>query len=369
MKPDYDSIVIGARVAGSITSTLLGEYGHKVLLLDRAHFPSDTLSTHFFRSPALKSFERIDVFDEVQASAPHMVDMLNDIEGHTWVEPVTDKDNLNFFLCVRRITLDAILSRRVQNESNVDFRQGARLTDVIRDNGSVIGAVWTDETGEHQATARVVIGADGFYSQVAKLVGPSMEDFEPVRRAMYFSYFQNLPSLERPAAEFYFRGDHLVYLFATDENLTLIAVSVPISEFENYRKDAKTEMFSILESLPDLAPRLKSADMASQIKGAGNIPCYLRFPYGNGWALVGDSGLVFDPWSGQGIDHASQHAVMLADSLHEYFENKKTWDEAMSSYHTQRNKSSRKNFERTRVVARDIRVMSQAALNTRGLTD
>jgi len=369
MKPDYDAIVVGARVAGSITATLLGEYGHKVLLLDRANFPSDTLSTHFFRSPSLKSFERMGILDEVQSSAPHMVDMFNDIEGHTWTESVVDKDDLNYFLCVRRITLDEILTRRVQTESNVDFHQGARFTDVIRENGSVIGAVWNDEAGEHQSTARVVIGADGFYSQVAKLVEPKLEDFEPVRRAMYFSYFQNVPSLERPAAEFYFRGDHLVYVFATDENLTLIAVSVPISEFEQYRKDSKSEMISVLKSLPDLAPRLQSAEMVAPIKGAGNIPCYLRVPYGNGWALVGDSGLVFDPWSGQGIDHASQHATMLADTLHEYFENKKTWDEAMSSYHSQRNRSSKKNFERTRVVARDIRVMSQAALKTRGMIE
>jgi len=367
MKPEYDVIVIGARVAGSITATLLGEYGHKVLLLDRAHFPSDTLSTHFFRSPALKSFERMGVLDEVQSSAPHMVEMLNDIEGHVWTEPVVDNDGFNYFLCVRRITLDAILSQRVQKETNVNFLQGARFTDVIRENGSVTGAIWADDAGEHRTTARVVVGADGFYSQLAKLVEPEMEEFEPVRRAMYFSYFQNLPSLGRPTAEFYFRDDHLVYVFATDDNLTLIAGSVPISEFDQYRKNPEGEMMSLLATLPSLASRLNSAEMASPIKGAGNIPCYRRFPYGNGWALVGDSGLIFDPWSGKGIDHASQHAVILADLLHEYFENKKTWDESMSSYHYQRNRLSKKSFERTRTVARDIRVMSQAALKSRGL--
>jgi len=369
MKPDYDAIVIGARVAGSITATLLGEYGHKILLLDRAHFPSDTLSTHFFRSYSLKSFERAGVFEQVQSAAPHMVDMFNDIDGHAWKEAIVDKNDLNYFLCVRRITLDSILTTRVQKESNVNFIQGARFSELLRENGSIVGAKWTDDKGEHEATARVVIGADGFYSQVAKLVQPQMEEFEPIHRAMYFSYFQNLTSHDPPAAEHYFRGDHLVYVFSTDADLTLVSISVPISEFDAYKKDAKREMMSILDSLPNLAPRLAKAEMAAPIKGAGNIPCYMRVPYGNGWALVGDSGLVFDPWSGQGIDHASQHAVMLADSLHEYFDNKKTWNEAMSSYHSQRNRSSKKNFERTRVVARDIRVMSQAALKTRGLID
>jgi 2-polyprenyl-6-methoxyphenol hydroxylase-like FAD-dependent oxidoreductase len=368
MSTDYDAIVVGARVAGSITATLLGEYEYKVLLLDRAYFPSDTLSTHFFRYPALQSFQRIGVYEQVQSVAPHMVDMFNDIEGHAWSEPIQGRDGLDFFLCVRRITLDAILTGRVKIESNVTFLQGARFTDLIRSDDSVVGAKWSDDSGEHQATARIVIGADGLYSQVAKLVEPETEEFEPVRRVMYYTYFRDLSSLERPSAEFHFRGDHLVYVFPTDEELTLIAVSSPISEFDRYKKDAKSEMMSMLERLPILAPRLKSAEMAAPIKGAGNIPCYLRVPYGDGWALVGDSALVFDPWSGQGIDHASQHAVMLADELDAFFTNKKTWNEAMSSYHSMRNRSSKKNFERTRVVARDIRVMSEAALKSRGIS-
>jgi flavin-dependent dehydrogenase len=367
MNSDYDAIVVGARVAGSITATLLGGKGYKVLLLDRAHFPSDTLSTHFFRYPALKSFQRMGVFDQVQSIAPHMVDMFNDIEGHMWSEPIQGKDDLNYFLCVRRITLDAILAERVRKESNVKFHQGARFTELIRKNGSIVGAKWSDVSGENQATARVVIGADGFYSQVAKLVEPETEVFEPVHRAMYYSYFKNLTPSDTPSAEFYFRGDRLVYVFPTDGNLTLVAVSVPISEFDSYKKNAKGEMMSFLNGIPSLAPRIQPAEIAAPIKGAGNIPCYMRVPYGDGWALVGDSALVFDPWSGQGIDHASQHAVFLADALYEYFQSKKTWDEAMSEYHSLRNKSSKKNFERTRVVARDIRVMTAAALKSRGI--
>ena len=368
MSTDYDAIIVGARVAGSITATLLGEYGYKVLLLDRAHFPSDTLSTHFFRYPSLRSFQRMGVFDQVQSVAPHMVDMFNDIEGHAWTEPVTGNDGLDYFLCVRRITLDSILTERVKQVPNVTFLQGARFTELIRDGESVVGAEWSDESGAHKETARVVIGADGFYSQVAKLVEPEMEDFEPVRRAMYFSYFKNVTPLERPTAGFYFQGDRLVYVFDTDDDLTLVAVSVPISEFDAYRKDAEGEMMSFINDIPSLTPRLESAEAVAPFKGAGNIPCYLRVPYGNGWALVGDSALVFDPWSGQGIDHASQHAVMLADELHDFFSNKKTWGEAMSSYHSQRNRTTKKNFERTRVVARDLRVMSAAALKSRGIS-
>jgi flavin-dependent dehydrogenase len=42
----YHAIIIGARCAGSPTAMLLARRGFKVLLLDRATFPSDTVSTH-----------------------------------------------------------------------------------------------------------------------------------------------------------------------------------------------------------------------------------------------------------------------------------------------------------------------------------
>ena len=42
----YDAIVIGARCAGSPTAMLLARKGYRVLLVDKAGFPSDTLSTH-----------------------------------------------------------------------------------------------------------------------------------------------------------------------------------------------------------------------------------------------------------------------------------------------------------------------------------
>lgn len=367
MNRDNDAIIIGARVAGSMTATLLGEYGHKVLLLDRAHFPSDTLSTHFFRAPALKAFRRAGVFDHVQCIAPHLAQTFTDVEGHTWSDGVEADDDIDYVMCVRRITLDAILTERVQKAVSVDFRQGARFTELIRENSRVTAVKWIDQAGEHEATAGAVVGADGFYSQVAKVVEPEVEQFEPVHRAMYYTYFEGMIPPEKPAAEFYFRGDHLVYVFPTDGNRTLIAISVPISEFDHYRKDARHEMMSMLETLPTLAPRLKSAEIVAPIKGAGNIPCYQRVPYGEGWALVGDSGQVFDPWSGQGIDHASQHAVMLAESLHEFFEDKRPWGDAMAEYHARRNSSSRKNFENTRKFARDIRPMSHGALKNRGL--
>src|SRR4030067_213355 len=117
--PDYDVNVVGARIAGAVLSTLLGEKGYRILVLDRARFPSDTLSTHFFRWPALQAFKRAGVFEDVQVAAPHLIEIYNDVDEHVISEPVEGPDDLNYFLCVRRITLDWILVQRIQHQPGV----------------------------------------------------------------------------------------------------------------------------------------------------------------------------------------------------------------------------------------------------------
>ncbi len=366
---DYDVIIVGARVAGSVLAVLLAGKGHRVLLLEKAHFPSDTLSTHFFRAPTLRVFERLGVLDEVKSAAPPLTTVWNYIDGHVISEPVTAaEEHLSYFLCVRRITLDWILFQRVECEPNIEVRQGAHVRDLIWRDGSAAGVRWHEADGIHEASGRVVVGADGFYSTLAKSLEPAYETQFPVRRCMYYTYFEGLePLAEVSFAEHHFVGDTLTYVFPTDGNLTLVAVSMPISEFASFKKEPLKRLRTHLDSLPLLAPRLRKAEIAAEVKGAGNIPCYQRVPYGLGWALVGDAQQVMDPWSGMGIDHATTHASLLADSLHRFLCDDATWKTSMNNYHAQARQWSEKTYRRTSTFAADLRPMTRASLQKRGL--
>ena len=366
---DYDVIVVGARVAGSVLATLLGQQGHRVLLLEKAHFPSDTLSTHFFRDHALRVFERLGVLYEVKSAAPPLTTVWNYIDGQVFSEPVnTPDEHLHYFLCVRRITLDWILAQRVDRESGAEFRQGAHVKELIWQDGRVTGVRWSEADGMREASASVVVGADGFYSTLAKSLEPAYESQFPVRRCMYYTYYQGIEPLDEASfAEHHFIGDSLTYVFPTDANLTLVAVSLPISEFHSFRKEPLKRLRAHLDTLPLLVPRLRHAEVAAEVKGAGNIPCYQRVPYGLGWALVGDSQQIMDPWSGMGIDHATTHASILADSLHRFLSDAAAWEAAMSDYHTQARQWSKKTYLRTSTYASDLRPMTRAALQRRGL--
>src|SRR5262245_12108733 len=64
----YDVIIVGARVAGSATGMLLARIGFKVLVVDRASFPSDTLSTHQVQLPGVACLRRWGLLDRVIAA-------------------------------------------------------------------------------------------------------------------------------------------------------------------------------------------------------------------------------------------------------------------------------------------------------------
>src|SRR6266511_4869276 len=365
---DYDIIIVGARVAGAILATRLGQLGHRVLLLEKANFPSDTLSTSFFRAPALRVFEKIGVLEEVKSAAPPLGILWNYIDGHVLSDPVdAAEEHLRFFLCERRITLDWILFQRVKQEQNVEILQNANVRELIWQGGRAKGVRWREPDGMYEASARIVVGADGFYSGLAKTLDPAYESFFPVQRCMYYTYVQGLDSLDEPTAEHHFVGNTLAYIFPTDGNLTLVAISLPVSEFRSFKKEPLKGLQAHLQSLPLLAPRLRKAEITTEIYGSGNIPCYQRLPYGPGWALVGDAYQVMDPWSGMGIDHAGTHADFLADALHHWLKEEMTWETAMNEYRRQARLWSEKSFRRTSTYASDLRSMTRAALQRRGL--
>ncbi len=213
----------------------------------------------------------------------------------------------------------------------------------------------------------MVIGADGVRSFVAKEVEAQEEQQEEVSRAMYFAYYKDVTHNEGPAAEFHYHGNNIGYVMPTDGELTLLAVSVPISRFGEFKRNPEGELLKELASMVDIAPRMTNVKRESKVLGTGSISCYMRIPYGPGWALVGDASLALDPWSGQGIDQGSSHAVMLGKHMGDYLSGTKEWNRAMGDYHVERNEFSEKAYRRTAKFAPDLRPMTAGALAKRGL--
>ena len=101
-----------------------------------------------------------------------------------------------------------------------------------------------------------------------------------------------------------------------------------------------------------LAPRLGSAEMAAEVKGAGNIPCYQRMPYGPGWALVGDAGYLKDSITAQGIHDAFHDAERCARAICGFLGGGRSWEEAGAAYQRERDEASLPMYEFTCELAK-----------------
>lgn len=313
----YDVVVVGGRVAGSLTAALLAQAGVSVLVVDRARFPSFTLSTHFFRGNGLvRAMRAAGVLDDVLAIGSPLLtcEYMYDGGSASGVQgPPQDPADAGYCLSVRREPLDAAMLGHAR-------RRGARVetsttaTSVVFDGGRAVGVELTDGA---VVRADVVVGADGRRSMVAEAVGAVDRERHAGRRALYYRYAEGMPGPhgDPDGPEFSQIGDELAYVFPSDHGLTCVAISVNLAEYDVMRHDAGAHFDALLRRHRGLWDRYADSVKASRLLGSGPEPDFVRQAAGPGWALVGDSAIHQDPWSGVGMDSAGVSALILADHI------------------------------------------------------
>ena len=311
----YDAIVVGARCAGSSLAMLLARRGQRVLVVDRAAFPSETLSTHAIQTPGVARLRRWGLLDDVVATNAPAVrgvhfDQGDDVvlDGHY---PLVD--GVDTLFCVRRSRLDEVLVRAA-------IRAGAELRErltvdqlLFSSDGRVVGVRGRHPAGETvDEHARVVIGADGKHSLVANAVRAATYAEKPPLSCAYYTYFADLPA---SGMELYGRPSRTVGVCPTNDNLTCVYTAWPRAEFDAYRADIEAGFLHTVDRMPGLGERIRAARRVERFYGTADLPNLFRKPFGPGWALVGDAGYVQDPLTGQGIADAFRDAELLAEAL------------------------------------------------------
>src|SRR5215218_5108220 len=170
MTKPYDAIVVGARCAGSPTAMLLARKGYRVLVVDRATFPSDTLSTHVLQPLAVRALERWGLAARLVATGCPPIHTYSFDFGAFTLAGTPGTDGAPVAYCPRRIVLDKLLVDGAA-ESGAEIREAFTVDEVLFEDGSVVG-IKGHSKGAAAVTerARVVIGADGRHSLVAAAV-------------------------------------------------------------------------------------------------------------------------------------------------------------------------------------------------------
>jgi len=345
---EVDVVVVGGRIAGCLTAIRLADRGVSVRLLESRDFPSDTLSTHFFRGDGLvRSLDEVGVLDEVLATgAPPLTCEYFSVDGSPFEQgPPQEPGSVGYCLSVRRSTLDVILAR-LAAKSGVDLRTRTRVTDIVTREGVCVGV--RDERGTvHRA--QVVVGADGRRSTIARLVGAADEERHPPARAMYYRYATGWRSPAAIGPEFALDGDDFSYVFPSDAEVACLAVSIPVAHHELAHGDAAGHLMQTFRRNPQTADRIGDIEWASGIYTGLPADSVWREPVGPGWALVGDAGTAQDPWAGLGMDTAARQAEAFVEAL------TASPDDWHDSYTRLRRDRTYPGYEETTRLATDLR--------------
>jgi flavin-dependent dehydrogenase len=336
MSQVYDVAIVGARCGGASTAMLLARKGLKVLLVDRSRFPSDIPHGHYIHRSGPRLLKKWGLLDRITATGCPPVDTMTidvgpfAVKGRDLVQ-----DGVAAGYAPRRTVLDMLLVEAAV-DAGVDFRPGFAVDSFITERGRIAGLRGCDMASGLAASERafITIGADGRNSKLAKTVGAPAYEEVPTLNAWYYSYWSDV---DVPGLEVYVRSDQTIIAHPTNDGLTLIASSWPITQQGVVQAAMGERFMQAVERAPALAERVRAGRREERFYGAANLPNFLRKPFGPGWALVGDAGCHKDPYLGLGCGDAFRDADFLADAIAEGLSGTVPLDEALACYEQRRN--------------------------------
>jgi 2-polyprenyl-6-methoxyphenol hydroxylase-like FAD-dependent oxidoreductase len=341
----YDVIVVGARCAGSPTAMLLARKGYRVLLVDKAGFPSDTLSAHYIHQPGTAALQRWGLLDRVAATnCPPVYKLTFDLGFFALSGEPTPFDGVGVGYSPRRTVLDQLLVNAAV-EAGVELREHFSVQELLTDGERVTG-IRGHAAGGATVTeqAPLVIGADGMRSFVAKSVQAANYHEVPSLTCTYYTYFSDVPV---DGTELYGRPDNTFIAVHTNDGQTMVIAYWRNSEFHRVRSNIEENFMQVIDFAPGLSERVRAGKRSEPFRGTADLPNFFRQAYGAGWALVGDAGYHKDPILAHGIMDSFQDAERLAEAVDAGLSSRQPMQDALAEYQRARDEAMMPRYQMT----------------------
>ena len=311
---DYDAIIVGASLAGCASAILLARDGARVALVEQRpdHDAYKKICSHYIQPSAVESLERLGLLEPMMRAGA----VRSRVRLHTpWglIEPPTES-SVPSGVNLRREILDPLIRETAANTPGVELILGHTVHELLRDGDVIRGALARNTAGgELRLNSRLLVGADGRGSRVAKLAGVPSKTVRHGRVA-YGGYFEGPPPEGAPDASFWLLDPDMAAAFPTDSGLTFYA-AMPVKEHAGaFREDPGKALVEMLDALPD-GPPIRASRLVQPPQGKLDMTNVANAPAAPGLALVGDAALAIDPLWGVGCGWALQSAGWLADSV------------------------------------------------------
>lgn len=316
----FDAVIIGSRCAGSAAAIALAHAGRSVLAVDRAQFPSDTLSTHLNFPSSVAEMQRIGALSRIrQAGAPECREGMVATQNVQCISPFQPIDGIDFALCNPRPAFDLALVETAR-EAGVQVREKTSLVDVRWSAGRAVGVRLRDAASaeEYEVDCSVVIGADGRSSATAACVG-ALRPYRGSRngRGLAFVYADD-PQVgtvwRNRVIQLRSRETHTLVFPCPDDRMLVLFMG-PAQEIPMFRKDPEGMWDRMLAENPVAAERVGDAPNRTKMRSTGSVAAFFRRSSGPGWALAGDAGHFKDPVIGQGMRDALRFGRLLGEAV------------------------------------------------------
>ena len=329
MDNHYAVIIIGGRIAGASLAIRLNQQNLKVLLIDRATFPSwpSVPSSPLIHPGTMRLLDELGLVEEEYThpagKATHFImDMMGKFQAVMPLELL--QLDRNYVYGIDRNKFDTVLWQRAKSLPNVTALEGFAMTDVIKDAaGRVTGiAGKAGKETEQTFTAELVVGADGRFSPAAHKFGAKpFEELNDYPSASYHMEWEGVANYSDKHAQ-----PLMVYQLGDGYSLLCIPIDKGKYIIGNYMRTDETEKVGkmedhyrkTLQSVPRLREMLKNARPITDIVGVRRIDNGYRQAYGDGWALTGDAFHYESPLDGQGIYNALLATKFLAEAIQQW---------------------------------------------------
>ncbi len=321
----WDAVVVGAGPAGSAVATGLARAGATVLLLDRSQFPRDKPCSEYLSPAATPLLERLhpSLVSSIEQASPGRLFGMRVVgpDGRSAVGRfsalIDHQAPRPYGFAVPRTVLDSLLLRAAAQAGAV-IEEGTQAEDLVFDQRAVAGVVVRrpGASRSQRLEARVVVGADGLRSVVARRLG--LRRRSPPERLAFTAHFTGVDAVG-DVGEMHIGHEGYVGLGPIGDDLTTTALVLPVAVARQRAAGLRRpETFvQALEQFPGLRGRFTAARMVRDVLVTGPFAQWSRHSVapGGGALLVGDAADFFDPFTGQGLFSALRGAELAVDAI------------------------------------------------------